>query len=216
MAPISTLIVSRLDVPVSTGQEAIWQIIRALDKKGPWSIADIDGETSSAHFDTLVEFVRRLRAGGYVDLVGTRPVKGGTPMNLYRVVINQSEAPRLRRDGSKAPPSGQQQMWRAMRNLRHGFSYRDLVRVASTDELTITEISAKTYLHRLADAGLLQMLQPCKKGRHNGSPAVWRLKPSANTGPLAPQVLRTHFVFDPNRRVVVGEPSLAENTEEVR
>lgn len=210
MAPVSTLIVSRLEVPVASGQEAIWQVIRALDKKGPWGVADIDGETSSAHFDTLVEFVHRLRAGGYVELVGTRPVKGGTPMNLFRIVVNQSAAPRLRRDGSKAPPSGQQQMWRAMRNLRHGFSYRDLVRVASTDELTITEISAKTYLHRLADAGLLQMLQPCKKGRHNGNPAVWRLKPSANTGPLAPQILRTRFVFDPNRKAVVGGGSLAE------
>jgi hypothetical protein len=215
MAKRSTLIVAKLTVPVCTGQEAIWQIIRDLDRNGPWTINDIDGEASRAHFDTLVEFVHRLRAGGYVEIVGTRKIRGGGNANLYRVAIKQSAAPRLRRDGSKAPPSGQQQMWRTMRNMTQGFDYRDLARVASTDELTITEITAKTYLHRLADAGLLQMLQPCKKGRVNASPAVWRLKPSANTGPLAPQILRTRFVFDPNLKSVVGGGSLAE-AEDVR
>lgn len=213
MARSSALVVPKLAVPVSTGQEAIWQIIRDLDKKGPWSVADIDGETNRAHFDTLTEFVHRLRAGGYVAVVETRPTKSGTPINLHRLLIKQSDAPRLRRNGSKAPPSGQLQMWRAMRSLR-SFDYRDLARVASTDDLTITEVTAKSYLHRLADAGFLQMLKPCKQGRVNSSPAVWRLRPSMNSGPLAPQILRTRFVFDPNRKVVVGAGSLAENEEQ--
>lgn len=212
----STLVAPRLAVPVSTGQEAIWQIIRDLDKKGPWSISDIDGQTNKANFDTIVDYVHRLRAGLFIDVVATRPMKGdSTPANLYRVKIKTSETPRLRRDGSKAPPSGQLQMWRAMRQLRQ-FTYRDLARVASTDELTISEVTAKSYLSRLSDVGFLQLLAPAKLGRANSGPAVWRLKPSMNTGPLAPQVLRTRFIFDPNRKVVVGDASLAENEEPVR
>ncbi|MBB5046759.1 hypothetical protein HNR60_001507 [Rhodopseudomonas rhenobacensis] len=216
MPTASTLIAAKLTVPVSTGQDAIWQIIRDLDKKGPWSIPDIDGETNKAHFDTLVDYVHRLRAGGYVEIVGTLPKIGEmTPTNLYRVKIKTSATPRLRRDGSKAPPSGQLQMWRAMRSLRQ-FDYRDLARVASTDELVIAEVTAKTYLHRLSDVGFLQLLKPATPGRADPSPAVWRLKPSMNSGPLAPKVMRTHFVFDPNRRIVVGDPSAAENEEQFR
>lgn len=212
MAPLSTLVVPRLSVPVSTGQEAIWQVIRDIDKKGAWSVADIDGETNTAHLDTLTEFVRRLRAGGYIEIVGSRPVRGGTPANLYRVKVKTSVAPRLRRDGSKAPPSGQLHMWRAMRSLRQGFTYRELARVASTDELTITLITAKTYVKRLAAVGFLQMMAPAKSGPRDSNLAVWRLKPSMNTGPLAPMILRTHFVFDPNRKAVVGDAALAEES----
>ncbi|PZA12437.1 hypothetical protein DNX69_10695 [Rhodopseudomonas palustris] len=211
----STLIAAKLTVPVSTGQDAIWQIIRDLDKKGPWSIADIDGAAARANVDTLVDYIHRLRTGGYIALAGRRPTKGsGTPTNLYRVTKPQSTAPRLRRDGSAAPPSAQLFMWRAMRSLRQ-FDFRELARVASTDELIISEVTAKSYLQRLADAGFLQMLKACAIGRGNSSPAVWRLKPSMNSGPLAPQILRTHFVFDPNRKVVVGNAAPAENEERI-
>ncbi|WP_054162550.1 hypothetical protein [Rhodopseudomonas sp. AAP120] len=213
MAKRSTMIAAKLTVPVSNGQDVIWQIIRDLDKKGPWSIADIDGAAVRSNADTLVDYIHRLRTAGFIAPAGTRPTKGsGTPTKLYRVVIHTSEAPRLRRDGSKARPSGQLQMWRAIRQLSR-FDYSELARVASTDELTIAEVTAKTYVKRLADAGYLQMLKACTPGRVNSSPALWRLKLSMNTGPLAPQILRTRFVFDANRKAVVGSAALAENEE---
>lgn len=216
MAKPSTLLVTRslLSMPILTGQDAIWQIIRQLDKKGPWSIADIDGETHVAVITTIEDYVRRLRAGGYVDVVGERDHgQHNTPAKLHRVKIKSAEAPRLRRDGSKAPPSAQAHMWRTMRSLRQGFTHAELAYYASTDDLAIKPITAKSYVQRLADAGFLQLIEPAK---NSGGFAIWRLKPSMNTGPLAPQVLRTRFIFDPNRKAIVGEPSVAENEEAIQ
>lgn len=212
MAKPSTLIVdcTILPVPIVTGQDAIWQIIRKLDKKGPWSISDIDGETRVAVITTIKDYVHRLCAGGYVIVDEcARNNRTGTPTKLYRIKNHSAETPRLRRDGSKAPPSGQTQMWRAMRALRQ-FTYGELGYKASTDELSITKNTAKTYVQRLADAGYLQMVAPANNA---GGLAIWRLKPSMNSGPLAPQVLRTRFIFDPNRKAVVGDSAVAENEE---
>ncbi len=213
MAKQSSLIVDRtiLPVPIVTGQDAIWQIIRLLDKKGPWSISDIDGETRVAVVATIAEYVRRLVAGGFVEAVGERAAKIGAPA-LYRIKKHSADAPRLRRDGSVAPPSGQAQMWRAMRALRQ-FTYAELAYKASTDDLSIANVTAKTYVQRLADAGYLQMVAPANNA---GGLAIWRLRRSMNTGPLAPQVLRTRFIFDPNRKAVVGESTVAENEEAIR
>lgn len=209
----STIITLPLSVPISTGQEAIWQIIRDLDKRGPWAVADIDSSTVKSVITTISEYVARLERGGFIEVVGTKPVPGRTLMkaNLYRVKVKTSEAPRVRRDGTPAPPSAQQQMWRAMRSLQQ-FTYRDLARIATTDVLKIGEVTAKTYVQRLSDAGYLQLLQPAK---NSGGLAIYRLNRKMNSGPLAPQILRTHFVFDPNRKVVVGDPSLADNAEAV-
>ena len=213
MAKPSTLVVSQMPVPIVTGQDAIWQIVRQLDKKGPWSITDIDAQTQAAVITTIKDYVHRLCAGGYIAIVGSRPIpKHNSPANLFRIRINSSDTPRLRRDGSKAPPSQQAQMWRAMRSLRQ-FNYSELAYAASTDEVSIGNVTAKSYVQRLADAGFLQVVAPAK---NSGGLTVWRLKPSMNSGPLAPQVLRTRFIFDPNRKVVVGDPSLAENEEPVR
>lgn len=213
MAKPSTLIAPQLRVPIVTGQDAIWQLIRQLDKKGPWAIADIDLATQVAVITTIEDYVRRLRVGGYIAVVGERAHGNNhnTPAKLYRIKINTAEAPRLRRDGSCAPPSAQAQMWRAMRRLAQ-FSHAELAYVASTDELTIKPITAKSYVQRLADVGVLQLVQQAKC---SGGLALWRLKPSMDSGPLAPRILRTRIVFDPNRRQVIGQPSLAEDEETI-
>jgi hypothetical protein len=104
------------------------------------------------------------------------------------------------------PPSGQQQMWVAMRSLQQ-FDAGELAYAASTDETRVDPVAARFYITRLHAAGYLTIVSP---GKVTGGRAVWRFKPSMHTGPRAPQVMRTHFVFDPNRGAVVGGRVVAE------
>lgn len=188
----------RLSVAVPRGQDGFWQVIRQLDKAGPWSVIDVDAE-SNTHKASVRDFVRRLVKAGIARVAGTAP-GNGTPMTLYRLLKNPADTPRLRRDGSMARPSGQQQMWRAMRSLRQ-FDAAELAFAASTDDAAIDLVAARSYINRLSAAGYLAMVSP---GKTTGGMAVWRLKPSMHTGPKAPQVMRTHFIFDPNRGEIVG------------
>jgi hypothetical protein len=63
------------------------------------------------------------------------------------------------------------------------------------------------YATALRDAGYLIASGP----KHRLS---FQLKPSMNTGPKAPRLLRTRMVFDPNRGVVAGE-IVAEQQEDL-
>jgi len=76
----------------------------------------------------------------------------------------------------------------------NGFSADDLVAWASTINCRIGRETARSYIHRLSTAGYLMRLE---RGR-------WRLYPHMNSGRYAPKILRTHAVFDPNRREVIG------------
>lgn len=193
-----------LSITVPRGHDGFWHAIRDLDKTGPWSVGDVDGR-SNVHKATVRDFVRRLVKAGIAKGAGTAP-GSGTPTTLYRLVKSPVETPRLRRDGSVAPPTGQQQMWVAMRSLQQ-FDISELAYAASTNETAVDLVAAGSYVTRLHAAGYLVVVSAGsgKKGR-----AVWRLKASMNTGPKAPQVMRTHFIFDPNRGAVVGSPVTAE------
>lgn len=78
-------------------------------------------------------------------------------------------------------------MWRTMQMIRD-FSPRDLQVAASTDEIGVSYETAKQYIKHLHVAGYLRHIA---HGRY-------ALKRSMVTGPLAPQIYRTDFVYDPN------------------
>lgn len=186
-----------LTISVPRGQDGFWQIIRELDKSGPWSIAAVD-DCSNTHRASVQDFVARLVKAG---IVGIDTDAAGKKPTLYRLIKKPNETPRLRRDGSSVPPSGQQQMWVAMRSLQQ-FDGDELAYAASTPETKVDPVAARSYITRLHAAGYLAVVSP---GKVTGGRAVWRFKPSMYTGPKAPQIMRTHFVFDPNRGAVVGD-----------
>lgn len=186
----------QLTARVPRGNQAFWDLMRQLRR---FTITDLDLR-SNIDRGTVGDFVRRLARGGYIEHVET--TEAGA--KVYELRRDQPEAPRLKRDGSPAVDvgRGQEQMWRAMKMLGT-FSVDDIAVHATTDDCRVTFETAKSYLKHLHRAGYLAVVRPGRAGRM-ARRAVYRLIPSMNTGPLAPQIQRTDWVWDPNRKQVMG------------
>lgn len=119
--------------------------------------------------------------------------------NRYELVLDSGvDAPRLRKDGTPLPDTGQVRMWRAMKILKI-FSVRDLVVHASLPDAPIKESTAETYCRWLTQGRYLN-LPPVEDG-------VVRYRLIRDTGAKAPQILRIKQLYDPNTgEVVAGDP----------
>ena len=190
---------ARLTVRVPRGHQGFWEIIRDLKT---FRVSDVD-QRSNVHKATVRDFIKRLLKGGYIEAVAEDD--DGTVH--YRLVKDQAEAPRLRRDGSPAADVGlgQDHMWRAMKMLG-SFTARDLAIHASTDDVQVRLNTAASYIKHLHRAGYLAIQQAAKPGHRPGAGtvAVYRLIPTMISGPLAPQVMRSEWVWDPNTKQVRG------------
>jgi len=183
--------------PLGT-REAIWAAIRRLRV---FTATDLWGETNCSK-DTIREYLTGLRAAGIVEYYHDTE-KGATVHRLAR--DGGVEAPRVRRDGSEVTSGrGRENMWRTMRVLKE-FSARDLAVQASTDDVQIAELEAKSYIHYLHKAGYLAITVESKPGSATtpGRVARYRFVASRYTGPKPPQVQRVKQVYDPNQRKVV-------------
>jgi DNA-binding PadR family transcriptional regulator len=189
--------------PILRGYEHVWSVILELTRDGAsFTKHDVDQASCDPDGGSTRDYLRRLRDAGVIEEVGEEPIANGHRRKTYRLVERRAEAPRLRRDGSEAPPSVQQLLWNTMRNLlRDGFTSRELAAFASTDDRSIPTASANSYVKHLAAAGYLLKLVP---GRPNHL-TKWRLRPSMNTGPKPPKILRTHAIYDPNTCSLHGD-----------
>lgn len=191
------------------GQAHYWAVMRALQaERGRFTAADIDAASNAAGSD-IRKFIRGLVDAGYVAAAGAtgRMLPGANAEMAYRIVRNQAECPRLTKSGIQG--TGQRNMWNVLRGPlgRDGIDARDLAAFASTDAVPVPFETARTYLKMLAQAGYLACLA-------KGGPArlaVWRLKPSMNTGPLPPMILRAKLVYDQNAGKVMGEATAEED-----
>lgn len=187
------------------GHEHFWSVIMERHRAGQtFTRRDIDLASNGA-FWSIKEYLCRLEAAKLIERVS---ISGAKKEVSYRPLIMQARAPRVRRDGTviESLPATQC-MWNYIRGSagRQGFTFRDLVQWASTDETRISVPYARGYIHMLNVAGYLIELQ--KGNAHR--PTTWRLAPEMNTGPKAPMILATKIVFDANKHEVVG-PSNAE------
>lgn len=194
-----------LRIAVPRGYVGFWAVIRSLDRDGPWTVKMVVGQCNVTR-KTVQDYILSLHRGGIAEIVDERPTGGFGACQQerwFRLTRRPVEAPRLRKDGTPCLPTGQSQMWRAIRALGT-FTYHELAHAASTDDVQIAPQAAKTYSNRLGRAGYLIPVQP-------GKPKVatlWRLKPSMNTGPLPPLIMRTKLVWDQNKQeVVAAEPA---------
>ena len=126
---------------------------------------------------------------------------------LYRPRVLETAETKPRRATEK-PVTPRQLMWNVMRGPtgRNGFSAADLVRFGSTDTSPVTLRAAKTYIRNLADAGYLHAFEP----HGTKAPTTWRLKPSMNSGPKPPAILRARIIWDQNRERIIGDVIAAE------
>ena len=182
-----------LTVPLR-GHQHFWSTMRDL---GRFTTADIHG-SSNANKACVQDFMRRLVKAGIIAEAGRQDTTGDM---IFAIVKDLGpEAPAVRRDGSLAqrPGVGNEQMWRAMKMLST-FTARELAIAASTDDVTVKERTAGAYITHLHRVGYLSL---AAAATHKGQ-AQYRL--IKRTGPLAPMIQRTSFVWDPNLREVVGK-----------
>lgn len=185
---------------VPRGHAGIWQVIRDLDKAGPWTIPDVHGETNIRQKKTVADYIGRLTRGGFAKCLGQRPTpNNGVATKVYQLIKRPSDAPVLRRDGTPLELPAQQRMWTAIRSLKR-FSRDDLGFAASSSTGPVPTETVKRYCTHLAAAGYL-----VSEGERN-----YRLKRSMDTGPQAPKILRLHVVWDANKNEVVGDHREAE------
>lgn len=195
--------------PKLKGHDYFWEVIRDLGAEGAtFTISDVVQQTS-AHRDTVGDFIRRLTrtAPPILERAGFRQVRNDwRPMNtaraqLYRLLRSPVDTPSVRRDGSEGGYGRRRQhMWNILRGpqAREGINAPELAMLAETEELPIAEGTAAEFLWRLDVAGYLVVLEKPANNRK----ARYRLRPGQ--GPKAPKLLHTTMVYDPNRREIVG------------
>lgn len=194
--------------PVLRGHDHYWCVIRDLGKlkTNTFSFSQIAERCNDPKDKSIGDYLHRLQKGGFVEVVHTEfsPTQrgGSVARNVYRLLKRPTATPILNRDGT----AGKQglcnmQMWRAIRSLKQ-FDKRELSLAATTSEVAVAVNTALTYAHHLANAGYLIVV---RKGRST-TPTIWRLRPSMNTGPEAPKILRSKMVYDVNRNEVMGVP----------
>ena len=188
-------------VALGGNPQAFWDRMRALTRtRDGFTIGDVLEKFRAADTRTVKHYLRSLVQAGAVAEIGSRKTSANRDAKLYRVNLNSTADPVARSCALPAQPGPvQTQIWTAMRGMG-GFTSQELAVQASTDEVGVTRAAARDYAQALAQAGYLQELAP-RKGR---KPAVLRLKPSMNTGPVPPAVLSAGGVFDRNRNLVIG------------
>lgn len=189
-------------VPIRRGSAYYWKVVRDLtsaDRDRRFTIEDVLGQTNSVDKSTVRQWLTNLVDAGIAARLD--PERPGAPA-LFRLLQRPTTLPHLARDG-RIVASGQEAMWNAMRALR-SFSALELAVSASTEERPVALETAKSYIQRLQAAGYLTVEREAVRGR-GARLAVVRLKKTMNRGPLAPRILRTKLVYDPNINEVVGE-----------
>ncbi|MEQ8346190.1 MAG: hypothetical protein RIB84_22395 [Sneathiellaceae bacterium] len=165
-------------------RDRIWAAIREL-KSFTWlQLSDATGLEPQQFKD----YLQVLRLAGLMDVSATDRGKRAVWTLLKDTGV---ETPRLRPDGTKLPPSGQQRLWSAIRSLQH-FDIEGLALSANVPAET-----AKRYATALSSAGYLVSLGMRR----------YRLLGSRVTGPRAPAIRRGKRVYDANlgREMTAGE-----------
>lgn len=176
------------------GRQVIWETIRA--QPGPFVMGDLFRETWISRA-TLRSYLRALTAAGILERTEHPERVGLRDAVTWRLLQDEGHyAPRVNNKGERVTQGlGVEQMWRTMRMLKE-FTSPQVAMHATTDEVQVSELTARSYCSMLLATGYLRCIQ---KGSGNRR-ATYRLV--RNTGPLAPQIQRVKQVFDPNSKAV--------------
>lgn len=175
------------------GQDGVWIFIR---KNPEFTITEIVKATDIIR-KTVSDYIKRLEAGKIVE---KRPDYDQS--KVFVLVRDMGvHAPRIARDGTPVTQGGGvKNMWRSMRLLAQ-FTPLDLALHSTTDIISVTEATSRSYCSMLLKAGYLRVLKKAVPGKHQASYRFIR-----DTGPLPPQIQRVKQVYDPNLREVTYSP----------
>lgn len=175
------------------GRQGAWQVMREMKI---FTLPELRQRMPRLSKDSLQRFVSALCKGGILarrDMVKVSCIIDGKARQYELVKDLGVEAPRLKDDGTPLPPTGQQNMWLALK-IVGAVTPAELAAYASTLETAVTEPTAETYLRHLHAAGYLVISL-------RGGMALYRL--IKDTGGFAPMIQRTKVVFDPNLQRVM-------------
>lgn len=197
-------------VALPRGPEHYWREMRAKGEKG-FTVQDIALASEGVAHGTVKRYVWFLEKAGYIVKVGTKKSGYGIA-NVYRIKKDRRSAPIESAEGKDKTSTARQALWTAMRTLPQ-FSVAELVACASTEERPIALRSGELYVQRLVKAAVLDVVEAPQ--RANGWPrgargGLYRLKRSADTGPIAPKLCKADFVFDSNKNRILGEAVVTE------
>ena len=192
--------------PCRSGNEYYWSIMMDREMRGEtFSVDDIFDQSSCADRTIINSLLGKLAKADIIAATGDTNERGAP---IYRVLVRRSTVPVINREGVVLHEhiTAKQAIWNAMRSpvCRLGFSLADLILYASTDTLQIKPGPARNYIHFLTQAGYLTVI---RRGTIKELP-FWRL--TRNTGPIAPKVLRSECVYDPNAEKIYGEARVKE------
>lgn len=199
MARHSVDVMAKLTARVPRGHEGFWEIIRKVGRDGrSFTLAEIDLH-SNVERNTVRDFLLRLVKAGYVEVTHITVGAYKRRTKHYHLVRMPSVAPRLRRNGGQVTQgTAQDRMWRSMKMLKR-FTPRELAHAASLDKAIVSANFASDYIKNLHRAGYLKLVEPANSRLRQAS---YRLV--LKTGPRAPMVQRTDWVWDPNLKKVMG------------
>jgi hypothetical protein len=167
------------------GPDYYLKMARAFGAEG-FTANELFACTTGVASSTVSSWVAEsAKAGGLVVIAKRR---GASVYAVAGLPPHEATAARTRRH-----------LWTAMRTLST-FSLAELVAAASTDELAVSRRAALAYVRRLTIVGALIPLRPqTKRGVTH-----YRLRPSADTGPLAPRDISAQTLIDRNTGKPIG------------
>jgi hypothetical protein len=172
------------------GHAHFWRVACALSQQSKgkaFTAHDVIQRSNGATAKVVSSWIGRMLRLKAIVCTGVALVPGATgarKRKTYRVLAPSRNPPR---DPASLRGLPRLNMWTAMRTLQ-SFTVAELAVAASTDELAIGEKTAGNWVRELAAADVLRVAGVNK--RNGGAEKVWRLRPSANTGPTPPRARR--------------------------
>jgi hypothetical protein len=176
----------KLNLP--RGPEHYWQAACEFGPKG-FTARELLGCTNGVNRTTVRIWIREMVERGALVVIERRDVKPRGQI-VYAVARPTKKAPV---DPDVKHGRVQRHLWTAMRNLTT-FTIAELATAASTDDVVISRHSAADFVRRLSQAGALTVVRQTRANNLNSG--QWRLRRSANTGPLAPRQVTATFLID--------------------
>lgn len=180
------------------GRQGAWNVMRKLKV---FTLPQLRQSMPRISRDSLNSYAAALCKAGLLERRGMVPDAGALSGKARQYALVKDvgvEAPRLRADGTTLPPTGQQNMWLALKILG-AVTPAELAAHATTDATEVTDVAASSYLRHLCLAGYLGVSM-------RGGDTRYRL--IKDTGGFAPMVQRTKVVFDPNLQQVMWHEAL--------
>ncbi len=194
------------------GFQKYWDEMRAYGADGFTALDISAGEPfGMAAMRKYVEFLWKAAYLRRLDQTRASP-KNGRASGVYAVREGAPKRAPTPKTHGRIARYGQQQahMWVAMRTLKH-WTIGELAVAAATDDTPVTITMAYSFIATLKQAGAIATLRaPMTGGLANAfaRPGVFRLKPSFNTGPVPPVIIRRNGkvrVYDGNRDLFLDE-----------